>query len=140
MTRQISGLHAISDHSLGLPSGSYLVQIMATTVTRSPRARLQVALRVLEPNPYAGARATVTLSCVRKHLWRVSWFLRDFGYDDELLDRDFVDPCNLKGLRGVVRISRQPSSNGEVRLLASARADAWPSQPAVASTQDEVAS
>ena len=38
-------------------------------------------------------------------LWKLEWFLRDFGYDAELLDRDQVDEKALLGLRGVVRTS-----------------------------------
>jgi hypothetical protein len=38
-------------------------------------------------------------------LWKLSWFLRDFGYDTDLLGRDEVDERALRGLRGVVRIS-----------------------------------
>jgi hypothetical protein len=38
-------------------------------------------------------------------LWKLSWFLRDFGYDTELLGRDEIDEKTLVGLRGVVKIS-----------------------------------
>src|SRR5207245_9360789 len=38
-------------------------------------------------------------------LWKVSWVLRDFGYDTELLGRDEVDERALITLRGVVKIS-----------------------------------
>lgn len=39
-------------------------------------------------------------------LWRLNWFLKDFGYDTELLGRDEVDEKALLGLQGVVRTSR----------------------------------
>jgi len=35
----------------------------------------------------------------------MNWFLRDFGYDTELLGRDEVDESQLVGLKGVVKIS-----------------------------------
>jgi hypothetical protein len=38
-------------------------------------------------------------------LWKLNWFLRDFGYDAELLGRDEIDEKSLIGLRGVVKIS-----------------------------------
>jgi len=38
-------------------------------------------------------------------LEKLNWFLRDFGYDAELLGQDEVDDKNLVGLRGVVKIS-----------------------------------
>jgi hypothetical protein len=34
-------------------------------------------------------------------LWKFNWFLRDFGYDIELLGRDEVDETQLIGLTGV---------------------------------------
>jgi hypothetical protein len=40
-----------------------------------------------------------------KALWKLNWFLRDFGYDTELLGRDEIDEKSLIGLRGVVKIS-----------------------------------
>lgn len=38
-------------------------------------------------------------------LWKLTWFLRDFGYDSDLLGHDEIDDKNLVGLRGVVKIS-----------------------------------
>jgi hypothetical protein len=35
----------------------------------------------------------------------LNWYLRDFGYDVELLGRDEVDERQLVGLRRVVKIS-----------------------------------
>ena len=46
------------------------------------------------------------LYCTPKALWKLNWFLRDFGYDTELLSRDEIDDKNLMGLRGVVKINR----------------------------------
>ena len=45
------------------------------------------------------------LYCNPKALWKLNWFLRDFGYDTELLGRDEVDETQLVGLKGVVKIS-----------------------------------
>ena len=42
--------------------------------------------------------------CARA-LWKLNWFLRDFGYDTELLGRDEIDEKSLIGLRGVINIS-----------------------------------
>ena len=36
-------------------------------------------------------------------LWKLNWFLRDFGYDMELLTQDQMDEKALINLRGVVR-------------------------------------
>jgi hypothetical protein len=43
--------------------------------------------------------------CNPKALWKLNWFLRDFGYDSELLGRDDVDERQLVGLQGVVKVS-----------------------------------
>jgi hypothetical protein len=38
-------------------------------------------------------------------LWKLNWFLRDFGYDPDLLNQDQIDEKALLKLRGVVRTS-----------------------------------
>jgi hypothetical protein len=38
-------------------------------------------------------------------LWKLNWFLRDFGYDADLLNQDEIDDKALLKLRGVVRAS-----------------------------------
>jgi len=43
--------------------------------------------------------------CTPRALWKLNWFLRDFGYDTELLGQDEIDDKSLVGLRGVVKIS-----------------------------------
>ena len=60
---------------------------------------------MLEPKPLAGSPFTGHLYCTPKALWKLNWFLRDFGYDTELLGRDEIEDKNLIGLRGVVKIS-----------------------------------
>jgi hypothetical protein len=35
----------------------------------------------------------------------LSWFLRDFGYNTDLLGRDELDEKALLGLQGIVRVS-----------------------------------
>jgi hypothetical protein len=66
-------------------------------------------------------------------LWKLHWFLRDFGYDADLLNRDQVDEKALLNLRGVVRTSHKilngrsyqnldsfaPAGEWEVRSCAS---------------------
>jgi hypothetical protein len=47
-----------------------------------------------------------TLYCSPKALWKLNWFLRDFGYDQDLMGRDEVDEKGLIGLSGVLRTSR----------------------------------
>ena len=63
------------------------------------------ALAVLEPSRFSGHVLSSRLYCSPKALWKLNWFLRDFGYDTELLGRDEVDETQLVGLKGVVKIS-----------------------------------
>jgi hypothetical protein len=60
---------------------------------------------VLEPKEFQGRRFSGRLYGTAKALWKLNWFLRDFGYDRELIEHDEVDEKALAGLRGVVRLS-----------------------------------
>ena len=62
-------------------------------------------LAIPEPQRFAGHVISSRLYCSPKALWKLNWFLRDFGYDAELLERDEVDEKQLVGLRGVIKIS-----------------------------------
>jgi hypothetical protein len=61
---------------------------------------------ILEPKEHQGRSLTGRLYCTPKALWKLRSFLRDFGYDPDLMGRDEVDEKALLGLRGIVRISR----------------------------------
>jgi hypothetical protein len=63
-------------------------------------------LAVLEPKRYAGESIISRVYCTSRALWKLNWFLRDFGYDVDLLGHDEVDDKHLVGLEGVVKISR----------------------------------
>ena len=61
-------------------------------------------IRVLEPEAFE--RNPSPADCVHQRaLWKLNWFLRDFGYDIELLTQDQMDEKALINLRGVVRTS-----------------------------------
>ena len=63
---------------------------------------------------------------VPKALWKLNWFLRDFGYDTELLGRDEVDERQLVGLKGVVKISHIDFNGASLlRLDGFAPAGRW---------------
>jgi hypothetical protein len=69
-----------------------------------------IRFAVLEPKHLAGCLITgrlITgrLYSTKRAMWKLSWFLRDFGYDSELLNKDEIDDKALVGLRGVVKIS-----------------------------------
>ena len=65
----------------------------------------QIRFAVLEPKHLAGCLITGRLYCTARAMWKLSWFLRDFGYDTELLGKDEIDDQALVGLQGVLKIS-----------------------------------
>ena len=107
MKRYISGLNrANASATEGLPDGLCLVQVeRAQYRWHAQKPYYAFVFTVLEPKPLAGNRFTGRLYCTPKALWKLNWFLRDFGYDTELLGRDVIDEKNLVGLSGVVKIT-----------------------------------
>ena len=107
MKRQITGLHA-ADRSAAdqIADGVFLVQVQRAKCHRqAQKSYYTLTLAILEPVRFAGQVLSSRLYCSPKALWKLNWFLRDFGYDTELLGRDEVDETQLVGLKGVVKIS-----------------------------------
>ena len=65
----------------------------------------QIRFAVLEPKHLAGCLITGRLACTARAMWKLTWFLRDFGYDIELLGKDEIDDQALVGLQGVLKVS-----------------------------------
>ena len=107
MKRYVSGLSQASASPVeGLPDGLFLVRIeRAQYRWHAQKPYFAVVFSVLKPKTLAGNRFRSRLYCSPKALWKLNWFLRDFGYDNELLGRDEIDDRNLVGLSGVVNIS-----------------------------------
>jgi hypothetical protein len=72
---------------------------------QAPKPYYTLSLVILEPSRFAGRTLSSRLYCSPKALWKLNWFLCDFGYDTELIGRDEVDESQLIGLKGVVKIS-----------------------------------
>jgi hypothetical protein len=107
LKRQITGLRA-ADRSAAdeIPDGVFLVKVQRARFQRqAQKPYYTLTLTILEPNRFAGQVISSRLYCSPKALWKLNWFLRDFGYDTELLGRDEVDETQLAGLKGVVKIS-----------------------------------
>ena len=106
MKRQIPGLRGEQRASEDTLEGAFLVQVDRVFYRWHPERPFYV-LRfvILEPNEHQGRCFTGRLYCTPKALWKLRWFLRDFGYDQDLMGRDEVDEKALLGLRGIVRIS-----------------------------------
>jgi hypothetical protein len=107
MKRQFPGLHAESKNGDGLLEGLFLARIDHAFYRWHPQKPF-FALRfsILEPKQHAAQTISGRLYCTPKALWKLNWFLRDFGYDNDLFSRDEVDEKALLGLTGVVKTSR----------------------------------
>ena len=107
MRRRIAGLHDADQSRAGeVPDGLFLVQVeRAQYRWHAQKPYYILGFAVLEPERLAGHTIVGRLYCSPRALWKLNWFLRDFGYDIELLGRDEIDDKNLVGLRGVVKIS-----------------------------------
>ena len=125
MKRRFQGLASSAQANAEVPDGVFLVRVDQVRYARE-RQKPFYTLRfvVIEPEALAGRTFFGRLYCTAKALWKLSWFLRDFGYDPELLGHDEVEE---KGLR-VVKISHVVV-NGRplVNLDAFAPAGAWES-------------
>ena len=107
MTRQIAGLHA-ADRCVAdqVPDGIFLVRVQKVYFRRqAQKPYYTVNLVILEPHRFTDHVIASRLYCNPKALWKLNWFLRDFGYDADLLGRDEVDEHQLIGLKGVIKIS-----------------------------------
>ncbi len=107
MKRHLPGLHQQAQNGDDTLEGLFLVCVERAFYRWHPQKPFfALRLAILEPTALAGKAISGRLYSTPKALWKLSWFLRDFGYDTELLGRDEVDEKALLGLRGVVRISR----------------------------------
>ena len=128
MRRQITGLHAADRCAADqIPDGVFLVRVQRVRFRRqAPKPYYTLALAILEPSRFSGRTLSSRLYCNPKALWKLNWFLRDFGYDTELLGRDEVDEAQLVGLKGVVKISHIVFNGSSwLRLDGFAPADGW---------------
>jgi len=143
--RRIQGLHEADQAAAGqVRDGLLLVRVERVQHrwdARKPFYLLRFS--VLAPKELAGHSVSGRLYCTPRALWKLSWFLRDFGYDTELLGRDEIDDKALIGLRGVIKISHVVvNGTSLLNLDAFAPASQWteqlptvPSTPAINSTE-----
>src|ERR1700737_4431762 len=111
MKRHIPGLHRERQNSEDILEGVFLVRVDRAFYRWHPQRPFYVLrFAVLEPREHQDRSLTGRLYCPPKALWNLRWFLRDFGYDPDLMGRDEVDEKALLGLRGIVRISHTPQN------------------------------
>jgi hypothetical protein len=106
MRRRIQGLHeADPSRTTEIPDSLYLVSVERAQYRHQQKPYYVLRMAVIEPLHFAGRSITGRLYCTPKALWKLNWFLRDFGYDTELIGRDEIDEKSLLGLRGIIKIS-----------------------------------
>jgi hypothetical protein len=107
MRRQIPGLYLRQQDSASPLEGLFLVRVEKASYRWHPQKPfLEIRFVVLEPRLYENRQLSGRLYCTERALWKLNWFLRDFGYDSQLLKDDQVDEKALRNLRGVVGTSR----------------------------------
>ena len=116
MKRRIPGLSQAALPISEVADGLYLVRVERVQYRwEKQKPFYAVRMAIIEPKPQAGTSLSARLYCTAKAVWKLSWFLRDFGYDTELLGRDELDEKCMVGLEGVVKVSHT-SINGRTYL------------------------
>ena len=106
MRRHMPGLHSKQQDLEGNLDGLFLVRVeRAAYRWHRQKSFLELQFLVLQPESSASRSFSGRLYFTDRALWKLNWFLRDFGYDAELLSRDQVDEKSLRGLKGIVRTS-----------------------------------
>ena len=106
MKRRFPGLSQSAQPQDEVPDGLYLVRVESFRY-RWDKTKSCYAVRFVidEPKPFAGRVLSGRLYSTERALWKLGWFLRDFGYDTELLGRDELDEKQILGLTGVIKLS-----------------------------------
>ena len=95
----VSALHSV-------PDGLFLVRVdQARYRWQKRKTYYEIRFVVLKPKHLIGSRISGRLYCTPRALWKLSWFLRDFGYNPEPLRKDEIEDEALVDLWGVVKVS-----------------------------------
>ena len=92
MKRHLPGLHSEGPRGEEVLQGIFLVRVDRAYYRWHPQKPFFIlSFAVLEPQDLTSRKISGRLYATSKALWRLNWFLRDFGYDRDLLGRDEVD-------------------------------------------------
>ena len=106
MKRHIPDLHLNQRGVENKLEGLFLVRVDRARYRWHPQKPfVELRFAVLEPKRFENGLFSGRLYCTERALWKLNWFLRDFGYDAQLLKDDQVDEKELSKLRGVIRTS-----------------------------------
>jgi hypothetical protein len=99
MKRFLPGLHGAAQNGDNDDlEGLFLVRVERAFYRWHPQKPFfTLCLSVLEPKEYAGRTISGRLYSTPRALWKPNWFLRDFGYDTDLLagTRSTSEPCGV---------------------------------------------
>jgi hypothetical protein len=131
MIRKLPGLNSHQIEPASELNGFFLVRVEGGSYRCHPQKPfLIVRFAILEPETYRDRSFSGRIYCSERALWRLGWFLRDFGYDSELLLREQIDEKALIHLRGVVRTSATRFRGGSYQNLDGfAPASEWEALP-----------
>jgi len=140
MKRHIPGLHRENHNSEESLEGVFLVRVDRVFYRWHPQRPFYfLRLSILEPREHQGRSLSGRLYCTPKALWKLRWFLRDFGYDPDLMGKDEIDEKALTGLRGIVRISHTTlDGHCFINLGGFAPASEWDEFPVSGAKSQEV--
>ena len=126
MKRLLNGLSRSIIES-DIADGLYLVRVQrAHYHWHKHKPFYELNFYVLQPEAIAGGAINARLYCSSKALWKFAWFLRDFRYDQELLEQDESDLRALIGLQGVIQVIHEViNGRSETNLKAFAPAADW---------------
>ena len=105
MRTRIRGLNQPNERK-SLLEGPYLARVVRFEPAGHAAKPCRAAtFLVLDPGPYSGRYVRTRLYCHDRALWKLRWFLRDFGYDCGLMAAEELDDRQVVGLEGVIRLA-----------------------------------
>jgi hypothetical protein len=143
MIRKLPGLNSQQITPALELNGFFLVRVEAASYRCHPPQKpfLTVRFGILEPEAYRDRTFSGRIYCSERALWRLGWFLRDFGYDAELLLREQIDEKALIHLRGVIRTSATRFRGSSYQNLDGfAPASEWEALPHAPASEEASAS
>lgn len=105
MRTKIQGLNQTNERK-ALLEGPYLARVVRfEPAGHAAKPCRSATFLVLDPGPYSGRYVRTRLYCHERALWKLRWFLRDFGYDHNLMAAEELDDRQVVGLEGVIRLA-----------------------------------
>jgi len=127
MRLHIPGLRSKQENYANNLEGRFLGRVQRASYRWHPQKPfLALEFVILEPASFNACCFSGRIYCTERALWKLNWFLQDFGYDPDLLSRDQIDEKALLNLRGVVRTTfARVNGHSYQNLDAFAPAEEW---------------